>query len=177
MSIYKFNFLFFNLLFVLSVCFSLTTKATGAELVPVKEDIEVVFPRVLLTDLKTEIFVKLKSDNSIVSDYELEVFVNKKLKKLKLSDRKYSFEHIIKQSGEPLKVSINGFQYVSETKAIPLWMSVLPPLIAIFMALLFKEVFSSLFIGIFIGGGTIGIYTYGWQGIFTGLISIWVVFI
>ncbi|TAJ08194.1 Na+/H+ antiporter NhaC family protein [Marinilabiliaceae bacterium JC017] len=38
---------------------------------------------------------------------------------------------------------------------IPLWLSILPPLIAILMALLTKEVFSSLFIGILIGTVTI----------------------
>ncbi len=36
-------------------------------------------------------------------------------------------------------------------RSIPFWMSVLPPLIAIIMALLFKEVVSSLFLGVFTG--------------------------
>lgn len=34
---------------------------------------------------------------------------------------------------------------------IPLWMSVLPPLVAILMALIFKEVFSALFTGLLVG--------------------------
>lgn len=36
-------------------------------------------------------------------------------------------------------------------KRIPLWMSILPPLIAIFLALIFKEVLVSLFVGIWAG--------------------------
>ncbi|MDD3011251.1 MAG: hypothetical protein PHU97_08030 [Bacteroidales bacterium] len=46
-------------------------------------------------------------------------------------------------------------------KPIPLWMSVLPPLIAILIALLFKEVFTALFLGIFSGTLIISIYSGG----------------
>ena len=51
---------------------------------------------------------------------------------------------------------------------IPQWMSVLPPLIAIFIALLFKEVFSALFLGIF--SGTFIISLYGGDGFFTAIL-------
>jgi Na+/H+ antiporter NhaC len=57
----------------------------------------------------------------------------------------------------------NGLYHVANRNGdyrfrnIPLWMSILPPLIAIFLALLFKEVLVSLFVGIwtgaFIAGG------------------------
>ncbi|MBS2212887.1 hypothetical protein KEM09_15825 [Carboxylicivirga mesophila] len=42
---------------------------------------------------------------------------------------------------------------------IPLWLSILPPLIAIVMALITKEVFSSLFIGLLIGTSVIYKYS------------------
>lgn len=41
-------------------------------------------------------------------------------------------------------------------REIPLWTSILPPLIAIFLALIFKEVVVSLFMGIFTGAFLIG---------------------
>lgn len=41
---------------------------------------------------------------------------------------------------------------------MPLWMSVLPPLVAIVMALLIKEVLSSLFVGIFTGTFLMALY-------------------
>lgn len=41
-------------------------------------------------------------------------------------------------------------------QAIPLWLSVLPPLVAILLALLFKEVIVSLFVGIWTGAFIIG---------------------
>ena len=48
----------------------------------------------------------------------------------------------------------------------------MPPLIAILMALIFKEVITSLFIGIFFGGALIGVYKEGLIGLFTGLLSV-----
>ena len=41
---------------------------------------------------------------------------------------------------------------------MPLWLSVLPPLIAIVMALIFKEVLSSLFLGVLTGTFIMGLY-------------------
>ena len=40
------------------------------------------------------------------------------------------------------------------------------------MALIFKEVITSLFMGIFIGGAIIGVYSEGPVGIITGLLSV-----
>lgn len=175
LNIIRFKFLFLTLTFLLSVFFSDKAVASGGVLTPdtiTKDDIEIVFPSVLMTDLKSEVLININDDNRFILDYELEVLVNGESKKIVLNEGIGSFEHIIKESGDPLKVSCYGFEYVSETTAIPLWMSILPPLIAIFMALIFKEVFSSLFIGIFIGGGLIGVYTHGLQGLFTGLMAV-----
>jgi len=58
----------------------------------------------------------------------------------------YKLYHVSQSSGDSYRV-----------RHIPLWMSILPPLIAIILALIFKEVLISLFIGIwagaFIAGG------------------------
>ena len=58
------------------------------------------------------------------------------------------------------------------TSVIPLWTSILPPLIAIFLALIFKEVIFSLISGIFIGSAIIGFYAKGFIGIFTGFFTV-----
>jgi len=61
-------------------------------------------------------------------------------------EKKHHLYHISKDTGEDVRV-----------KRIPLWMSILPPLIAILLALIFKEVVFSLFTGVltgaFIAGG------------------------
>ncbi|MBA2582876.1 MAG: Na+/H+ antiporter NhaC family protein [Bacteroidetes bacterium] len=51
-------------------------------------------------------------------------------------------------------------------------MSILPPLVAILMALFFREVISSLFLGIFIGTGIIHFYLHGITGIFSGFLAV-----
>jgi Na+/H+ antiporter NhaC len=57
-------------------------------------------------------------------------------------------------------------------KVIPGWLALLPPLIAIALALLFKEVLSSLFIGIYIGAATMGYYLEGVSGIFGAFFAV-----
>lgn len=60
----------------------------------------------------------------------------------------------------------------NKTTQIPLWFSILPPLIAILLALIFKEVIFSLLTGIFVGTAVIGFYADGFTGIFSGLFAI-----
>lgn len=55
---------------------------------------------------------------------------------------------------------------------IPLWLSIIPPLLAIALALLFKEVISSLFFGIFIGAAILGCYSHGISGVWLGLLAV-----
>lgn len=78
--------------------------------------------------------------------------------------------------GSHQKISINSahrqLTFDLPNKPIPLWMSALPPLLAILLALFFKEVITSLVLGIFSGTGIIGFYTTGWTGIFTGWLQI-----
>ncbi len=61
---------------------------------------------------------------------------------------------------------------INEPLVIPGWLSILPPLIAILLALLFKEVISALFIGIFIGAATLGFYSDGVMGIFGAFLTV-----
>lgn len=59
-----------------------------------------------------------------------------------------------------------------ESSVIPLWMSILPPLLAIIFALVFKEVIFSLFAGLFAGGAIMGVYAQGSKGILTGFFKV-----
>lgn len=76
--------------------------------------------------------------------------------------------------GEQMTLSIEGFYWEKHITPIPLWMSILPPLIAILMALILKEVFVALFLGI-LSGTTIMFYYQGsgfFVAIFKGLLAI-----
>ena len=62
---------------------------------------------------------------------------------------KYKFDE-----KQDFKLSVSGFEYEKYITPIPLWFSIIPPLIAIIFALLYKEVFTALFIGILVGTAT-----------------------
>lgn len=65
------------------------------------------------------------------------------------------------------------FQAYGDVPAvIPSWWAVIPPLVAIIMALLIKEVLVALLMGIFIGAATLGFYTGGFGGIFSGFLAV-----
>lgn len=64
-----------------------------------------------------------------------------------------------------------GKQY-RDYNPIPLWMSILPPLIAIFLALLFREVLTAIFLGIFSGVAIVGFYSNGAEGVLRGFFAV-----
>jgi len=71
-----------------------------------------------------------------------------------------------------LTLEIGGQTFKKIINPIPLWLSFLPPLIAILLALVFREVISALFIGIFTGASIIGFYASGFGGMFLGFLHI-----
>ncbi|QCR24094.1 Na+/H+ antiporter NhaC family protein [Pontibacter sp. SGAir0037] len=55
-------------------------------------------------------------------------------------------------------------------REFPMWLSILPPLLAIVLALIFREVLLALFAGIWIGGFVI--YGLSFKSLFTGLLAV-----
>jgi hypothetical protein len=66
-------------------------------------------------------------------------------------------------AGETLEIRSGNTVLQTQNRAIPLWLSILPPLIAILFALLFKEVFTALILGML--SGTFVIAWYGGMSI------------
>ncbi|WP_460880287.1 Na+/H+ antiporter NhaC family protein [Pontibacter rugosus] len=58
----------------------------------------------------------------------------------------------------------------SGVREFPMWLSILPPLIAIVLALIFREVLLALFAGIWVGGFVI--YGLSFKSVFTGLLAV-----
>ncbi len=85
---------------------------------------------------------------------------------LKQDDQGYYAQHIFAKKTDIQLISAS--QVITKTiDPIPLWLSILPPLIAIIMALITKEVFSSLFIGLLFGTATI--YKYAGASFFIAI--------
>ncbi len=61
-----------------------------------------------------------------------------------------------------------GHLIEKEVNPVPLWISILPPLVAILIALVFKEVVSALLLGIFFGAVVLNLYSEGVWGFLYG---------
>lgn len=68
------------------------------------------------------------------------------------------FEYVFSEKSE-LIIECDQIKSAKTINPVPLWLSVIPPLIAILCALIFKEVFSALFLGIFSGSFILWIYS------------------
>ncbi len=68
----------------------------------------------------------------------------------------FEFAGLTIDSAEDLPLTVIGGRAVAigtfETRVLPGWVSLLPPLLAIVLALVFKEVVTSLFLGVWLGG-------------------------
>lgn len=90
----------------------------------------------------------------------LVVEVNGKAQLVPLTKGKGSFE-IVLEKRKTITVFIGRAVFERKFNPVPLGWSIWPPLIAIVMALLFREVYSALFAGILMGAWLLGGYNYG----------------
>ncbi|MFD1551350.1 Na+/H+ antiporter NhaC family protein [Putridiphycobacter roseus] len=123
------------------------------------------YPEIILDGVAVDVSITNVGEN-----FPAIITVNNQKIELDFSGEHPSFSHKFKK-GETL--DIEGYKFNPPTnRVIPLWMSILPPLFAIFFALIYKEVIFSLFSGIFLGGAIIGYYDSGFLGIFTGFLRV-----
>jgi len=68
----------------------------------------------------------------------------------------FEFEDLVVEGAEDLPLTVVGGRSNAigtfEARVLPGWISLLPPLLAIILALVFKEVVTSLFVGVWLGG-------------------------
>jgi Na+/H+ antiporter NhaC len=128
-------------------------------------ELKLEYPDYILSGVETEVVIIDATDDFpdviICNGEELEVFKE---------DGKNYFLYRFKNK-EPLKIENFKFNQPSSS-IIPLWLSILPPIIAILLALVFKEVIFSLFSGIFLGAAIMGYYANGLIGVFKGFFSV-----
>lgn len=80
---------------------------------------------------------------------------------------------IIFTAEHELHIKTPLLEYRKHVNPIPLWLSIIPPLIAILFALLFKEVYISIFFGVFSGAFILNYFHNSsfWEGIERGFFS------
>ncbi len=117
---------------------------------------KIELPKIIVADIKSEINITLDKNWPQNKD-SINILVNAKKITAKTNNNTISIPYIFKGK-ENITIQIGNHTETKVYSAIPLWMSILPPLIAIVMALLFKEVFSALFVGLF--SGTLIIFSF-----------------
>ena len=90
------------------------------------------------------------------------------VKKIPILNENFVIKRSFHSQDQVITIISEGVNLRKEVSVIPLWMSIIPPLLAIFLALIFKEVLASLFIGVFSGTCIAGIYNNGISGVFNG---------
>lgn len=143
------------LLLLLSLSFQ-SAAASDKEKQPINEDFTIELPKIIIADIPSELTLYLKNESLQKKDSVMvKINGNKVWAQAEQNQLKLPF---VFKGNDIVQVSISQQIQEKKYKAIPLWMSILPPLIAILIALIFKEVFSALFVGLF--SGTLIIFGY-----------------
>jgi Na+/H+ antiporter NhaC len=130
------------LIFLISSLFSITHAQ--------KQELNILFPDILVSSVNNPISVEFAQIHDSLKN-TVTIRVNNEQQEISWQDGTATF-HTAFHQDDILEVFIGQDKiYTQGVSAIPLWFSILPPLIAILMALLTKEVFSSLFLGLLVG--------------------------
>lgn len=134
-----------------------------------KDSFEVSIPSVIVEGIEAEVAIKLKGD--LVGKEALVVIINgEQVEVTNIKENTFAIAHTFSDESD-FSISISEETITKNVTPIPLWMSVLPPLIAIILALLLKEVITSLFLGILSGTIIMATYANGISGILTGFLD------
>ncbi|MBY5957744.1 Na+/H+ antiporter NhaC family protein [Membranicola marinus] len=145
--------------FLLCVLF---TQAQPSE--PPADKVEVTFPEYTIESVPYEITITKGDDYS----GPLSLSVNGKSQAVTLKNG-VGILDLTAEKNTPVTIAASGQTFYFTPKSIPLWWSILPPLIAIALALIFREVVTSLFAGIVFGAVVLGVYAHGAMGLIYGM--------
>ena len=142
--------------------------------VQASEKFSIEKPEIILTNINSE-YSLIFNDEELREEFKHNpiIIINSEEINCKIVGNIATFEYLLKEK-EQLTIQVLDQQKSFEVNPIPLWMSILPPLIAIVLALLFREVFTALIIGIVFGASLIFYYqgTALFLSIFQGIFAL-----
>lgn len=152
------------LLWLLLLLCTLTAKAQNQQdTIP---EIIVSFPEYTIESVPYQVTIIQGDDYS----GPMEITLNGIPKEILLKNGKGTLDIVTKKNNPATIVALDQ-SFIYTPRPIPLWLSILPPLIAIALALIFREVVTSLFAGVFFGAVVLATYTHGFIGILYGLMK------
>ena len=135
---------------------SYSQQATTPAITIQNEDVQVEHTEIIVRNIEHEINLLFKNEafREVYEGKNITLQVNDKPVSVEITKGKATFPWKFSRESD-LHIQYQDFDYRTRVNPIPLWFSVIPPLVAILFALIFKEVYSALFIGILIGTTTI----------------------
>jgi len=146
-----YSFQLFGLFFIFQLIFALTVKSA-----------EIDAPAIYMKGETATIEI-----NNITKDEKVTASFNNKTISFERTETQAVINYKFQEKGI-LNIEIGNTATNIKINPIPLWFSVIPPLIAILLALVFKEVIVSLLLGIF--SGALIIYGYA-EGFLSGILK------
>lgn len=133
------------------------------------ENLQLSCPEIVMQDIPLTFRFEV-TDPEIKSlvNGDIPVTINEELSSLNFVHGEAEFSMVF-EGQQQLSIQLEDFRFDDDFSPIPLWLSILPPLIAILMALIIKEVYSALFTGILVG--TFIIFFYRGQHFFEALFN------
>ncbi|MCF8330871.1 MAG: Na+/H+ antiporter NhaC family protein [Bacteroidales bacterium] len=147
--------LFFLILFFVSYGSANSVKLSN-------KDISLDYFPVIVKNIETgfTLHINDSTKRTRLEGETLNIVINGETHSLPVFRGKVVFKKQFKQRTN-FQLTIDQAHFKEEIHPIPLWMSILPPLLAILMALIFKEVFTALFTGLLLGTSIIQFYQGG----------------
>lgn len=133
--------------------------------------LSVVMPKIIMSGITQTIELQLVSEQDFTTTESAKINGKPVETHIKNGSVFISYDFPRK---ETLTITYQNIRLQKDVRPIPLWMSILPPLLAILIAFVFKEVFIALFIGILSGTSIIHFYQDGnfFIAFFKGILSV-----
>ncbi len=157
--------------FILFVQYHCVAQENNSQKTPLTEQISgnnysIKLQKIIIQNIPVDI--SITPDNVTDKLYPVKVFFNDSAFSLSPEGNSYSFKYSFSHK-EDVIIRVGSTIYEKAVTPVPLWMSIIPPLIAILMALLFREVYSALFMGLL--AGTTILYFYQGESLFIAIFS------
>jgi Na+/H+ antiporter NhaC len=137
------------------------------------ENTTVTTPEIAITSVPITIEFEYTGNKEYLRENAAHFFINGKSRLVEMKEGKGSLEYdLAGESSVKIESDTHALEVVREFNPIPLWLSIIPPLLAIIMALVFREVITALFTGIFVGGAIIHVSLVGIWGVPKGLLTV-----
>ncbi|MCF8304631.1 MAG: Na+/H+ antiporter NhaC family protein [Bacteroidales bacterium] len=147
----------------LIVCLLLLLPGIGFTQLPQtnfdQDELEVDIPGIIVKSISYSINIRItdSAKAAFYDDTEIPVMINGKEEPVFFDEGTGTITKKFKKKVE-FAIAVDEYSYSEIIRPIPLWMSILPPLIAIGVALLLREVFAALFLGLLVGTTIISFY-------------------